>query len=249
MGKQQKAKETLLDMERHLFAVVNEKAAEIASDQHRTDEDLQQAKLEYDERQAEYQAIGAAIKAIGDNARIAAERDRLRAELADRDAEIAGLRESARKVLDVPASYDDFGNMIVSAEDRNSFITALSDALSRTPDQHRARKDRKALYDSMRDVCRIVGGMTNDGVSVDFLAHIPAEVEAVLAEARRDGERYRSVITKAANIMRFCPVQQPTGVCGQTVENMLRGSMIHRVPYGVLMDLDASLDAARKEGV
>lgn len=52
-----------------------------------------------------------------------------------------------------------------------------------------ARKDRKALYDSMRDVCRIVGGMTNDGVSVDFLAHIPAEVEAVLAEARRDGDR------------------------------------------------------------
>lgn len=76
---------------------------------------------------------------------LAAERDRLRAELADRDAEIAGLRESARKVLDVPASYDDFGNMIVSAEDRNSFITALSDSLSRTPDQHRARIEARVL--------------------------------------------------------------------------------------------------------
>jgi hypothetical protein len=61
-------------------------------------------------------------------------------------------------------------------------ILARDEALERV---EMLERERNQLYGAMREVCRIAGGQTTDGVSVAFLMQVPAEVAAALAEARK----------------------------------------------------------------
>jgi hypothetical protein len=70
-------------------------------------------------------------------------------------------------------------------------------------------RDRNTLYDAMREVCKIVGGQTADGVSVEFLLNVPSEVrltvgklERELAEARKDGARLTHIIRSTNEVER-----------------------------------------------
>ena len=74
---------------------------------------------------------------------------------------------------------------IAMVEESVLYVDALlagADALDRVKVLER---ERNQLYSAMREVCRIAGGQTADGVSVAFLMQVPAEVAAALAEARK----------------------------------------------------------------
>ncbi len=93
------------------------------------------------------------------------------------------LREMAEYASAMATAYSETAPHVSVGYERNSdALTFGADALERVEVLER---ERNQLYNAMREVCRIAGGWTADGVSVDFLMLVPAEVAAALAEARK----------------------------------------------------------------